>query len=58
MQGDSAYIGPSYFDTAGTYYETFTNANGCDSVVEISLEIIPITSDTILLLFAVRLFWR
>ena len=46
--GDSAYIGGSYFDTAGTYYETFTNTQGCDSVVEISLQIIPITSDTIL----------
>ena len=33
--GDSAYIGGSYFDTAGTYYETYTTAQGCDSVVEI-----------------------
>ena len=40
--GDSAYIGGSYFDTAGTYYETSTTAQGCDSVVEISLAIIPI----------------
>ena len=45
--GDSANIGGSYFDTAGTYYETYTTAQGCDSVVEISLEIIPITTDTI-----------
>ena len=37
--GDSANIGGSYFDTAGTYYETYTTAQGCDSVVEISLEI-------------------
>ena len=35
--GDSAYIGGSYFDTAGTYFETFTTTQGCDSVVEISL---------------------
>ena len=35
------------FYTAGTYYETYTTAQGCDSVVEISLEIIPITTDTI-----------
>ena len=46
--GDSAYIGGSYFDTAGTYYEAYTTAQGCDSVVEISSEIIPITFDTIL----------
>ena len=45
--GDSANIGGSYFDTAGTYYETYTTAQGCDSVVEISLEIIPISTDTI-----------
>ena len=45
--GDSANIGGSYFDTAGTYYETYTTGQGCDSVVEILLEIIPITTDTI-----------
>ena len=44
--GDSIQIGPNYFSQQGPYYETFLNANGCDSVVEIYLELITPVFDT------------
>lgn len=30
--GDSIFVGGAYQKTGGTYYDTFTGANGCDSV--------------------------
>jgi hypothetical protein len=33
------------YGTTGTYYETYTNAAGCDSILEIKLTVTPITSN-------------
>ncbi len=40
--GDSYTLGTNTYTTAGTYSETFTAVDGCDSVVNVDLSVIPI----------------
>ncbi len=40
-EGDSVALGNNYFKEAGTYSETFTATEGCDSLVNLSLNIAP-----------------
>lgn len=37
--GDSIFLGGSYQNSAGTYYDTATSVNGCDSVIATTLVI-------------------
>ena len=40
-QGDSIMLGGSQQTTAGTYYDTYTGSDGCDSVVATTLSVRP-----------------
>lgn len=44
--GDSYFVGGSFQTAAGTYYDTLTTVNGCDSVVATVLSILPNSSST------------
>ena len=44
--GDSILLGGNYQTTAGTYYDTLTAANGCDSVVTTNLSVLPKAGST------------
>lgn len=46
-EGDSYTLGASTYDMPGTYTETFTNSNGCDSLVTVILEVLPNPTATI-----------
>ncbi|PHN02093.1 T9SS type A sorting domain-containing protein [Flavilitoribacter nigricans] len=39
--GDTYEFGDLMLDISGTYQETFTAANGCDSLVELNLSVLP-----------------
>ncbi len=45
-QGDSAFIAGQFRTQGGTYSETFTAANGCDSIFSTTLWVMPITTGT------------
>ncbi|MDZ7846546.1 MAG: hypothetical protein U5L96_07140 [Owenweeksia sp.] len=45
-QGDSLMIGGVWQSTSGTYQEVFTAQNGCDSICNISLSILPIVTSS------------
>ena len=47
-QGDSLLIGSSYQSITGTYIETLTGVNSCDSILEINLNVIPSLDPTII----------
>ena len=40
-EGEDAIINGEVIDSAGIYYENLTNVNGCDSLVEYIVEILP-----------------
>ncbi len=46
-EGESYIIGSSVLNETGTYVETITNANGCDSVVTVNLTVIQPTTTTV-----------
>ncbi|MCI5058777.1 MAG: FG-GAP-like repeat-containing protein, partial [Flavobacteriales bacterium] len=50
-QGDSIIIGNNVYDSTGVYSDTLQTANGCDSIVNLNLTVVPIyyvlTVDTI-----------
>ena len=39
--GNSVQIGSSVYLLSGTYYDTLLNANGCDSIVKLILQVLP-----------------
>ena len=41
-EGDSAFIGGMYYKQAGTFYDTLTAFNSCDSIVAVLLSINPL----------------
>ncbi len=43
---DSVLINGIYESTAGTYSDTLTSANGCDSIVAVNLAVLPTSSST------------
>lgn len=45
-QGDSVLLGGTYQNSAGSYNDTLTAVNGCDSVLTTILSIFPVTSGT------------
>ncbi|PCH94830.1 MAG: hypothetical protein COB85_05160, partial [Bacteroidetes bacterium] len=45
--GDSLLIGGAYQNTAGTYYDSLSGANGCDSVRITSLSVLTDTTNSI-----------
>ena len=40
-EGDTAFVGSSFYLTSGNYSDTLVNINGCDSIVQTSLDVIP-----------------
>ncbi len=46
-QGDSIFLQGSYQTSAGNYVDTLSNQNGCDSVLNITLTIIPSSTNAI-----------
>lgn len=40
-EGDTAFVGPSFYLSSGNYLDTLINVNGCDSIVQTILDIIP-----------------
>ena len=40
-QGDSIYVGGNYQTTSGTYTDTIANQNGCDSIIQTTITIVP-----------------
>ena len=46
--GDSIQIGSSVYDMSGTYTDTLASINGCDSVVNLNLTILPQIDTTII----------
>ncbi|MFB6305459.1 MAG: LamG-like jellyroll fold domain-containing protein, partial [Flavobacteriales bacterium] len=46
-QNDSIYLQGSYQTTAGTYYDTLTASNGCDSIVVTKLSTYPTYNTTV-----------
>lgn len=40
-QGDSIYVGGSYQTTSGIYTDTTTNQNGCDSIIQTTITVVP-----------------
>ncbi len=40
-QGDSIYVGGNYQTTSGTYTDTITNQNSCDSIIQSIVMVIP-----------------
>lgn len=47
-EGDSLLFNGQYLATAGEYEANFTNQHGCDSIVHLSLAILPISHESIL----------
>jgi hypothetical protein len=47
--GDSVFAGGSWQTSPGVYTDVLTSVNGCDSIVESTLTILPISSDSTLL---------
>ncbi len=45
--GDSVVVGISIYKTAGTYTDTLSNVNGCDSIINLTLAIQPIIQTAI-----------
>ena len=43
--GDSIFLAGSWQNSAGSYAETFSAANGCDSLVTTTLYILPVSND-------------
>jgi gliding motility-associated-like protein len=41
-QGDSVYVGGSYQNTAGTYFDTLSTVNGCDSIIFTTVTVNPV----------------
>ncbi len=41
-EGESLAVGNSTYTTSGAYSDTLTAANGCDSIVTLNLEVIPV----------------
>ncbi|MBI4947449.1 MAG: C10 family peptidase [Bacteroidetes bacterium] len=39
--GDSIFLQGNYRTTAGTYYDTLTSVNGCDSIINTNLTVLP-----------------
>ena len=44
--GDSILLGGAYQNTAGTYADTLATVNGCDSIINTTLSILPIYNNT------------
>ncbi len=40
-EGDTAFVGTSFYLNSGNYSDTLINVNGCDSIVQTSLDVIP-----------------
>ena len=40
MQGQTLTIGASIYDTDGTYFDTLSTINGCDSIITTNLSIV------------------
>lgn len=40
-EGDSVAVGPNYYKETGDYVDTLINRNGCDSIIETQLNVIP-----------------
>ena len=40
-EGDTAFVGSSVYLTSGNYSDTLISINGCDSIVQTSLDVIP-----------------
>ena len=40
-EGDTAFMGSSVYLTSGNYSDTLISINGCDSIVQTSLDVIP-----------------
>ena len=45
--GDSVLLGGAYQNTSGNYVDTLTGANGCDSVLNTNLVVLPDTTITV-----------
>ncbi len=45
--GDSAVVSNKVYKSAGTYYDTLKNKDGCDSILQINLTLHPHYADTI-----------
>ncbi len=45
--GDSLFAGGADQTQAGTYYDTLTATNGCDSIIVTNLTVLPVSSETI-----------
>jgi len=45
-EGETFEVGTQSYDEAGSYMDVLTNINGCDSIVELKLNLIPTFSDT------------
>jgi uncharacterized repeat protein (TIGR01451 family) len=45
--GDTVYMWGNAYDTTGNYIMTYTNVNGCDSLVILSVVVSPATYDTL-----------
>lgn len=46
-QGDSYLLGSNSYTTAGVYNVSFTNYVGCDSIVNLTLNVLPVSSKSI-----------
>ncbi|GIV31547.1 MAG: hypothetical protein KatS3mg029_0898 [Saprospiraceae bacterium] len=46
-QGQTYTFGNQQLTQSGTYYDTLTSPNGCDSIVTLQLSVLPFLSDTI-----------
>ncbi|MBI2967289.1 MAG: gliding motility-associated C-terminal domain-containing protein [Bacteroidetes bacterium] len=42
--GDSIFLQDAYQTTAGVYYDTLSTVNGCDSIIETTLTVNPVSS--------------
>ena len=40
-EGDTAFVGSSFYTNSGSYSDTLVNISGCDSIVQTSLDVIP-----------------
>lgn len=45
--GDSIFFSGSYFHSSGTYLDTLSSASGCDSITTLTLQVLPVPSDTL-----------
>ncbi|MDZ4844277.1 MAG: SprB repeat-containing protein, partial [Chitinophagales bacterium] len=44
--GDSFFVGGAFQNVDGTFFDTLTSANGCDSVVTTNLSVLPVLTST------------